>query len=173
MLMQHQTVTCDMGNCDMPVAYRNANNQTTTRNCSFNSMSLTRQTFKEQTQPPLYAPMESPSAWWDNWVEEALATLDSLNVLRSLRPICLRKEKQRIPFENELQNVPGPPMFGVDIGAFEMFDEMQQRDRSSVEVEIGETTFQRWMHDTPSSGILYNFVSFNGYGHMFCSLMNV
>ncbi|KAL1338652.1 hypothetical protein HN51_033264 [Arachis hypogaea] len=97
--------------------------------------------------------MATPSAWWDNWVEEALATLDSLNVLRSLRPICLRKGNHRmIPFEAVLQNVPDPPKFREDRGAFEVFDEMQQWDRASVEVEIGEATFLRWMHDTPSSG---------------------
>lgn len=71
--------------------------------------------------------------WWENWVEEALATLNSLKVLRSLRPICLRNES-------------------VDDDAFQVFDEMQKWDRSSVEVEIGESTFRRWMHDTPSSG---------------------
>lgn len=75
-----------------------------------------------------------PIAWWEKWVEEALTTLDSLRVLRSLRPICL----QRV----------------VDDHAFQVFDEMHQWDRSSVEVEIGETTFRKWMHDTPSSGIL-------------------
>jgi len=77
-----------------------------------------------------------PSAWWEKWVEEALTTLDSLKVLRSLRPICLQR--------------------GVDDDddAFQVFDEMQQWDRSSVEVQIRETTFRKWMHDTPSSGKL-------------------
>ncbi|TKY49830.1 8-amino-7-oxononanoate synthase [Spatholobus suberectus] len=93
--------------------------------------------------------METPSAWWDNWVGEALATLHSLKVLRSLRPICLRNEhKRRMP----LENVAEPPEFRVDDSAFEVFDEMQQWNRSSVEVEIAETTFCRWMHDTPSAG---------------------
>ncbi|KAJ1406755.1 Pyridoxal phosphate-dependent transferase, major domain [Sesbania bispinosa] len=74
------------------------------------------------------------TALWEHWVEDALATLDSLKVLRSLRPICLRNEKPRLePLE------------------FEVFDEMQHWDRSSVEVEIAETTFHRWMHDSPSS----------------------
>ncbi|KAH1253864.1 8-amino-7-oxononanoate synthase [Glycine max] len=82
--------------------------------------------------------METPSACWDKWVGEALATLHSLKVLRSVRPICLRNSQ--------------PLQFGVDDGAFQVFDEMQQWDRSSVEVEIAETTFSRWMHDTPSSG---------------------
>jgi len=78
------------------------------------------------------APIPIPSAWWKKWVEEALTTLDSLRVLRSLRPICLQRE--------------------VDDDAFEVFDEMQQWDRSSVEVQIRETTFRKWMHDAPSSG---------------------
>lgn len=79
-----------------------------------------------------------PIEWWEKWVEEALATLDSLKVLRSLRPICLRNDEP----------------------AFQVFDEMQQWDRSSVEVEIGETTFRRWMHDTPSSGKLVPLCNF-------------
>ncbi|KAH1216380.1 8-amino-7-oxononanoate synthase [Glycine max] len=73
--------------------------------------------------------MQTPIACWDNWVGEALETL------YSLRPICLRNSQ--------------PREFGADDGAFQVFDEMQQRDRSSVEVEIAETTFSRWMHDTP------------------------
>ena len=90
--------------------------------------------------------METPSACWDKWVGEALATLHSLKVLRSVRPICLRNSQ--------------PLQFGVDDGAFQVFDEMQQWDRSSVEVEIAETTFSRWMHDTPSSGTLYSSAMF-------------
>ncbi|WVY99787.1 hypothetical protein V8G54_025857 [Vigna mungo] len=80
---------------------------------------------------------ENPSDWWDSWVEEALTTLHSLKVLRSLRPICLRS--------CSLQ-------FGLRGTAFQVFDEMQHWDRSSVEVEIAESTFSRWMHDTPSAG---------------------
>ncbi|QCD95451.1 8-amino-7-oxononanoate synthase isoform X2 [Vigna unguiculata] len=80
---------------------------------------------------------ENPSEWWDSWVEEALTTLHSLKVLRSLRPICLRS--------SSLQ-------FGLRDAAFQVFDEMQHWDRSSVEVEIAESTFSRWMHDTPSAG---------------------
>ncbi|CAJ1958645.1 unnamed protein product [Sphenostylis stenocarpa] len=80
---------------------------------------------------------ENPTACWDSWVREALATLHSLKVLRSLRPICLR--------DSSLQ-------FGLHDAAFQVFDEMQYWDRSSVEVEISENTFSRWMHDTPSAG---------------------
>lgn len=85
-----------------------------------------------------------PSVLWDKWVEEALKSLDSLKVLRSLRPISLRNKKLH--------------SFGIDDDdAFEVFDKMQQWDRSSVEVEIGETTFRKWMLDTPSSGKLIHF----------------
>jgi 8-amino-7-oxononanoate synthase len=94
-----------------------------------------------------------PSAWWDKWVEEALTSLDSLKVLRSLRPICLRNQKLS---SLHLQ-------LRVDDDAFEVFDQMHQWDRSSIEVEIGETTFRKWMHDTPSSGklsICNSFVCF-------------
>jgi hypothetical protein len=90
-----------------------------------------------------------PSAWWDKWVEEALTSLDSLKVLRSLRPICLRNQKLS-SFHLQLR---------VDDDAFEVFDEMHQWDRSSVQVEIGETTFRKWMHDTPSSGKNYPFAT--------------
>ncbi|KAI4332758.1 hypothetical protein L6164_017640 [Bauhinia variegata] len=86
---------------------------------------------------------------WDHLVKEALAKLDSLKVLRSLRPIYLGEETQRLPIENEVSNLDKNE---EDEMEFEVFDEMQPWDRSSVEVQISETTFQKWMHDTPSSG---------------------
>lgn len=97
--------------------------------------------------------MVTPSAW-DNWVGEALQRLESLKVLRSLRPIYLRKGKPLSPTDNELEYVPNPENGGDDDEEFEVFDEMRPWDRSSVEVEIEESTFQRWMHDTPSPGTL-------------------
>ncbi|KAK9910891.1 hypothetical protein M0R45_034828 [Rubus argutus] len=73
---------------------------------------------------------------WDLWVEEALDKLERLQLLRSLRPIYLRNEPQKITAQDEHQ----------------VFDEMQPWDRSSVEVHIPESTFQKWLSDIPSSG---------------------
>ncbi|ONI25016.1 hypothetical protein PRUPE_2G274800 [Prunus persica] len=76
---------------------------------------------------------------WDNGVEEALQKLEHLQLLRSLRPIYLQN--------GPIQEAQNP----VD-GEFHVFDEMQPWDRSSVEVHIPEPTFQKWLHDIPSSG---------------------
>ncbi|XP_012080103.1 8-amino-7-oxononanoate synthase [Jatropha curcas] len=79
---------------------------------------------------------------WDYWVEEALVKLESLKVLRSLRPIYLSKEPQPRN-ENSLE------LEGDD---YEAFDEMQPWDRFSVEVSISDSTFQEWLLEIPSSG---------------------
>ncbi|CAB4301645.1 unnamed protein product [Prunus armeniaca] len=76
---------------------------------------------------------------WDNGVEEALQKLEHLQLLRSLRPIYLQNgptQEAQNPVDDE----------------FHVFDEMQPWDRSSVEVHIPEPTFQKWLHDIPSSG---------------------
>ncbi|XP_077237922.1 biotin F [Tasmannia lanceolata] len=78
--------------------------------------------------------------WWDYWVDEALARLHSLKVLRSLRPISLSANKSK-PIE-EMSNA----------NDFETFDGLRSWDRSSVEVEIDESTFQKWVDDIPSPG---------------------
>ncbi|KAL6580593.1 hypothetical protein OROMI_008617 [Orobanche minor] len=78
---------------------------------------------------------------WDIWVEEALSRLDSLKVLRSLRPIQLPSrstsgsDSQSNPYR-QLQILNGP----------------RQLDRASVEVNISESTFQKWLNDVPSPG---------------------
>ncbi|KAI9161888.1 hypothetical protein LWI28_021753 [Acer negundo] len=74
---------------------------------------------------------------WDGWVEEALSKLQSLKLLRSLRPIYVSTNEQKLQ------------LLGKE---YEVFDEMQQWDRSSVEVSISQTTFHRWLHEIPSSG---------------------
>ncbi|PON56392.1 LL-diaminopimelate aminotransferase [Trema orientale] len=84
--------------------------------------------------------MEVTSSW-DKWVEEALSKLESLQLLRSLRPIYLRTEpehpiKADAPIQDE----------------FQVFDEMQQWDRSSVEIQISDATFQNWVNHISSSG---------------------
>ncbi|KAH7557382.1 hypothetical protein JRO89_XS11G0136400 [Xanthoceras sorbifolium] len=83
--------------------------------------------------------MEEKSLW-DQWVEEALSKLESLKLLRSLRPIYVSSN------DNQSQ------LLGED---YEVFDEMQPWDRSSVEVSMSQTTFHRWLHDIPSSGDEY------------------
>ncbi|KAJ0832442.1 putative 8-amino-7-oxononanoate synthase [Helianthus annuus] len=75
---------------------------------------------------------------WDEWVEQALSRLDSMKILRSLRPIHYPNH----PFEIEPKTD----------NALQVFDEMRQWDRASVEIEISESTFQRWVEDVPSSG---------------------
>ncbi|KAJ0715887.1 hypothetical protein HanPI659440_Chr13g0506541 [Helianthus annuus] len=41
--------------------------------------------------------------------------------------------------------------FNVRRNALQVFDEMCKWDRASVEIEIVESTFQRWAEDVPSS----------------------
>lgn len=72
---------------------------------------------------------------WDQWVEEALSKLDSLKLLRSLRPIALPSQ-DRAPNGDE----------------YEVFDKLSQWDRASIEVEISENTFRSWINEVPSSG---------------------
>ncbi|KAG9452945.1 hypothetical protein H6P81_005849 [Aristolochia fimbriata] len=74
---------------------------------------------------------------WDVWVDQALERLDSLKVLRSLRPISLPV--------GTMDDAP-------DTKNFQTFEGLQPWDRSSVEVEIEESTFQKWMDEIPSSG---------------------
>lgn len=84
---------------------------------------------------------------WDYWVEESLAKLESLKLLRSLRPIYLSKES----------NPSKPIALEVEDNNYEVFDEMQPWDRSSVEVSISGSTFQKWLLEIPSSGNLLEF----------------
>ncbi|MFS7949448.1 hypothetical protein Hanom_Chr06g00571691 [Helianthus anomalus] len=74
---------------------------------------------------------------WDEWVEQALSRLDSMKILRSLRPL----HYPNLPFEIQPKTD----------NALQVFDEMRQWDRASVEIEIAESTFQRWVEDVPSS----------------------
>ncbi|KAL7146565.1 hypothetical protein ABFS83_06G050200 [Erythranthe nasuta] len=86
--------------------------------------------------------MEVNGGAWDLWVEEALSKLQSLNVLRSLRPIHLLAGAARrsTSAENSPSNLN------------RVFDGPNKWDRASVEVEISESTFRKWLHDVPSSG---------------------
>ena len=79
--------------------------------------------------------MESVTSSWDQWVEEALSKLESLHLLRSLRPIHL-------------------PNGAVQAHDLQVFDQMRHWDRSTVEIEIADATFQKWLLDISSSGTL-------------------
>ncbi|KAJ0043834.1 hypothetical protein Pint_17171 [Pistacia integerrima] len=87
--------------------------------------------------------METNLWEWDHWVEAALSKLQTLKVLRSLRPIYVSS--------NELQKEKSPPIEERD-DDYEVFDQMQPWDRSAVEISISDSTFHRWLHDIPSSG---------------------
>ncbi|KAL9661838.1 hypothetical protein QQ045_026666 [Rhodiola kirilowii] len=79
--------------------------------------------------------MEENSTW-DYWVEEALLKLDSLKLTRSLRPV---------QFSNAESGQLRPE-------EFEVFDGLRKWDRASVEVDITDATFRKWVLDIPSSG---------------------
>ncbi|KAM7491762.1 hypothetical protein LguiA_034683 [Lonicera macranthoides] len=85
--------------------------------------------------------METSS--WDYWVEQALSRLVSLKLIRSLRPIHLSHNHKPTPIE---------PNNAHNLDEYQVFDELREWDRASVEVEIAESTFQRWVEDIPSSG---------------------
>ncbi|GAB4836813.1 hypothetical protein Ancab_001726 [Ancistrocladus abbreviatus] len=74
---------------------------------------------------------------WDYWVEEALSRLESLKLLRSVRPINVG---------DKLNSNASP------LDEFQLFDGLRQWDRVSVEVEISESTFHQWLNDIPSCG---------------------
>uniref|UniRef100_A0A5B7BPT3 Aminotransferase class I/classII large domain-containing protein n=1 Tax=Davidia involucrata TaxID=16924 RepID=A0A5B7BPT3_DAVIN len=82
---------------------------------------------------------------WDYWVEQALSRLELLKLRRSLRPIYLSSNE-----EPKYTGIASENASNFD--DFEVFDGLRQWDRASVEVEISETTFQRWVRDIPSSG---------------------
>ncbi|GMJ13662.1 biotin F, biotin 4 [Hibiscus trionum] len=81
------------------------------------------------------------SSLWDKWVGEALSKLQSSKLLRSLRPLYLSNQQQ------EITNA------GISSEEdYEVFDGMQQWDRSSVKVSISESTYRKWLLEIPSSG---------------------
>ncbi|XP_028117223.1 LOW QUALITY PROTEIN: 8-amino-7-oxononanoate synthase-like [Camellia sinensis] len=82
---------------------------------------------------------------WDQWVEEAVSKLESLKLLRSLRPIHLPINEQSKPIDTQMKNA-------SNYDEFEAFDGLRQWDRASVEVVIADSTFQRWVREVPSCG---------------------
>ncbi|XP_059449070.1 8-amino-7-oxononanoate synthase-like [Corylus avellana] len=95
--------------------------------------------------------METMSLW-DNLVEEALAKLQSLELLQPLRPIHLPSHQPPKAIENETQYSSNSVQEEKGNQFFQVFDKMQPWDRSSVEVQVAEETFQRWIRDLPSTG---------------------
>nr|XP_023877043.1 8-amino-7-oxononanoate synthase-like [Quercus suber]POE80383.1 8-amino-7-oxononanoate synthase [Quercus suber] len=89
---------------------------------------------------------------WDILVEEALAKLESLKLVRHLRPIHLPSDQQPKPIENEPQSNSMSDQEEAGKEVFQMFDEMQQWERSSVEVHIAEETFQSWVCEISTTG---------------------
>ncbi|CAN1265526.1 hypothetical protein LINPERPRIM_LOCUS12271 [Linum perenne] len=81
------------------------------------------------------------SCSWDEWLDEAISKLESTKLLRSLRPITLGKQQQQ-PLCSSLGH------------AYKVFDEMQQWDRSSVEVSVSDSTFGSWLRNAASVGEL-------------------
>ncbi|CAN1856492.1 8-amino-7-oxononanoate synthase [Linum perenne] len=79
------------------------------------------------------------SCSWDEWLDEAISKLESTKLLRSLRPITLSKQQQQ-PLCSSLGH------------AYKVFDEMQQWDRSSVEVSVSDSTFGSWLRNAASVG---------------------
>ena len=96
---------------------------------------------------------------WDSLVEEALAKLESLKLVRHLRPIHLPSDQQPKPIENEPQSNSISDQEEAVKEFFQMFDEMQQWERSSVEVHIAEETFQSWVCEISTTGKLPFFSS--------------
>ncbi|KAF3976448.1 hypothetical protein CMV_000362 [Castanea mollissima] len=89
---------------------------------------------------------------WDSLVEEALAKLESLKLVRHLRPIHLPNDQQPKPIENEPQSNSISDQEEAGEKVFQMFDEMQQWERSFVEVHIAEETFQSWISEISTTG---------------------
>ncbi|GMP63687.1 hypothetical protein CsSME_00025289 [Camellia sinensis var. sinensis] len=82
---------------------------------------------------------------WDQWVEEALSKLESLKLVRSLRPIHLPINEQSKPINTQVKNA-------SNYDEFEVFDSLRQWDRASVEVVIADSTFQRCVREVMSCG---------------------
>ncbi|KAF8008648.1 hypothetical protein BT93_K2344 [Corymbia citriodora subsp. variegata] len=89
------------------------------------------------------------SGRWDGWVKEALARLESLKIIRSLRPICLSVQPHALGSGASRGSEPGS---GGSDDEYEVFEEMKPWDRTSVEVDVADSTFRSWLHDIPSSG---------------------
>ncbi|XXG75821.1 hypothetical protein AAC387_Pa08g0311 [Persea americana] len=84
---------------------------------------------------------------WDFWVDQSLEKLNSMKVLRSLRPISI-PPKESLPINETNSNT----HTAAESDEFETFDGLRSWDRTSVEVEITESTFRKWVNEIPSDG---------------------
>ncbi|GER35083.1 8-amino-7-oxononanoate synthase-like protein [Striga asiatica] len=96
---------------------------------------------------------------WDKWLEEALSKLESLKVLRSLRPI-------QLPGRVGIQSTSGDSSRAYPHEQLPIFDGPTKGDRASVEVNISESTFRKWLHDVPSddNDIIYQNIDADDKG---------
>lgn len=97
---------------------------------------------------------------WDKCVEEAVKVLESRQILRSLRPICMSSQNAEEMVKSR----------GNGGDEYQVFDGLCQWDRTSVEVSVSIPTFQKWLHDEPSNGTFHffpEFRSFQSYGFFF------
>ncbi|KAJ0961926.1 hypothetical protein J5N97_029754 [Dioscorea zingiberensis] len=81
---------------------------------------------------------------WDGWVGAALSKLAAKNLLRSLRPISLPSSNPKL----------------------EIFDGPRAWDRSSVEVELDEDTFQEWLQELPNPEGEQKMILFSGNDYL-------
>ena len=88
---------------------------------------------------------------WDQWLERALARLESLKVKYVIKPITLSVQAP--------VSIKCPGMEAEDSEEFEKFDSLQPWDRSSLEVLIDESTFQKWLDGSSPSKIIVNLKS--------------
>lgn len=82
---------------------------------------------------------------WNVWLEEAVNKLEKLKRLRSLRPLFTRCHAHSLLTS---------PNYSTHLSheEFQTFDSLGAWDRSAVEVEISEPTFQYWMSNFCSTG---------------------
>ncbi|XP_011621169.1 8-amino-7-oxononanoate synthase isoform X1 [Amborella trichopoda] len=84
---------------------------------------------------------------WDSWLDQALQKLYSTKLIRTLRPIFMAP-----PSNGYLGNADKVLGNSMSEEHFETFDGIQPWDREAVEVEITESTFQKWMNEFSISG---------------------
>eukprot|EP01018_Ginkgo_biloba_P002582 Gb_40331 [translate_table: standard] len=99
---------------------------------------------------------------WEFWLGEALQELTKSNRLRSLRPLFMVPSEASLPASSSPQTLEdvcpvvlsdhGEADTAFKSGEFQTFDSLGPWDRSSVDVEISEATFQHWINNTSSTG---------------------
>ncbi|CAN0902319.1 8-amino-7-oxononanoate synthase, partial [Linum grandiflorum] len=114
-----------------------ASSRVPSKYCKLNPNPSPPQSLKLFCNSPMAANHDSS---WDEWLDEAISKLESTKLLRSLRPITLNKQQPPCSSSSPLGH------------AYKVFDEMQQWDRSSVEVSVSDSTFHSWLRNAASVG---------------------